>query len=197
MVIASFFKIFIELVKRHLICGLVLTILFTMFLNCIVGEMHKFIHIFSSVLLTTSPHIPLTVKPKLIVSVKRPHSYVELAAIVQQGVDILLHYECLMLWEGDQRLGNVLNEGLPCLVDCDPIAPVRFLSRFEDVKCILYLKFFKAFPYLSLRVMCFDLLYIALIDMHSLGHHRRFVDFVYLAVSLNVVEKLLFIANLR
>jgi hypothetical protein len=32
--------------------------------------------------------------------------------------------------------------------------------------------------------------------MHSFGNHGRFVDFVYFTVFLNVIEKLLFIANL-
>jgi hypothetical protein len=82
VIITSSFEIFIEFVKRYLIRGLILTVLFTVLLDCIVGEMHKFIHIFSSVFLATSPHIPLTVKPKFIVGVKRPNSYIELAAIV-------------------------------------------------------------------------------------------------------------------
>ena len=47
-----------------------------------------------------------------------------------------------------------------------------------------------------LCVFCLDLLDISLVDVGGLWDHCRFVNGVYLAILLDVIEKLFFIANL-
>lgn len=124
IVVAIFPEVLIQIVKGNLIRRFVLAVLITMLLHCVVRQMDELIHTLGAVFLATGPHVSLTVKPDTIVGVERPDADVELPAIVEQGIDVLLHYVGLVLGEGDQRLGDVLDKGLFGLVDCDAVSAV-------------------------------------------------------------------------
>ncbi len=64
--------------------------------------MDELIHILSTVFLATSPHISFSVKPQSVVGIESPDADVELPAVIEQGVDVLLHDVGLILREGDE-----------------------------------------------------------------------------------------------
>ena len=72
--------------------------------------MYEFIHVFGIVLFAAGPHIPLSVKPQSVVGIECPNPDIELAAIVEHWIDVFLHDKGLMFGEGDQRLGEMLDE---------------------------------------------------------------------------------------
>lgn len=102
IVVAILPEVLVQVVKGNLIRRFVLAVLITMLLHCVVRQMDELIHTLRAVVLGTGPHVSLTVKPDTIVGVERPDADIELPAIVEQGIDVLLHDIGLVLGEGYQ-----------------------------------------------------------------------------------------------
>lgn len=82
VIIESLLEVFVKVIEGDLVSRLIFAILITMLLDCIVGKMDKFIHIFCAVLLAARAYVSLSIEPQPIVRIKRPDSDVEFSTLI-------------------------------------------------------------------------------------------------------------------
>ena len=157
--------------------------------------MHKFVSVLGGELFAAGADVPLAVEPQPVVGVEHPDANVELSALVEQRVDVLLNNVGLVLGKVEDASTDVADQCLFGGVDGDAVAPIRALPRLEDEEGVLLLEAVELVLDQPANVLgSEDDVNVLLVEVHRLGNELVLVNFVQLAVFFDMQHQVFLVA---
>ena len=159
--------------------------------------MHKLVSVLGGELFAAGADVPLTVEPQSVVGVEYPDANVELSALVQQRVDVLLNNVGLVLGKVEDASTDVADQCLFGGVDGDAVAPIRALPWLEDEEAVLLHEAVELVLDQPANVLgSEDDVNVLLVEVHRLGNQSVLVNFVQLTVFFYMQHQVLLVPYL-